>query len=189
MTPEEFYQLYADDTHTLCNWEYGEGWRDWFTEERWLEHAIEVVETGMDVREYAEQQVELAFDIEDLDTETILHILNPGLRWGDDENLIQLEGEINHNNFFKAWQESREYDDLLDYVVESIEDRLEEAAVAVALNAIMTCKEVAEEFGVSVQACNKACAEEWIPSRKSGSTYLVRRIDAQKRWGKKPSAG
>lgn len=56
-----------------------------------------------------------------------------------------------------------------------------------ALEAVMTVKEAADEFGISVQAVHDALKHDWLPARKSGGTYLIRRRDAEERWGGKKS--
>lgn len=48
----------------------------------------------------------------------------------------------------------------------------------------MTVTEIVQAYSVSAQAVRKACDEGWIPARKSGATWLIRRSDAEKRWGK-----
>ncbi len=59
------------------------------------------------------------------------------------------------------------------------------AARQQAMTAEMTAAEVAQAYNVSAQAVRKACVESWIPARKSGATWLIRRSDAEDRWGKK----
>jgi uncharacterized protein (DUF433 family) len=49
----------------------------------------------------------------------------------------------------------------------------------------MTVTEISEEYGISPQAIREACKKEWIPARKSGSAWLIRRHVAEARWGKK----
>jgi uncharacterized protein (DUF433 family) len=52
-------------------------------------------------------------------------------------------------------------------------------------DADMTAPEIAETYGVSVQAVRKAATEGWIPARKSGATWLIKRYEAHQRWGKR----
>ena len=47
----------------------------------------------------------------------------------------------------------------------------------------MTPPEIAIEFGVSEQAVRKAASQGWIPARKAGKIWLIRRSDALARWG------
>jgi len=49
----------------------------------------------------------------------------------------------------------------------------------------MTVTEISEEYGISPQAIREACKKEWIPARKSGSAWLIRRHVAEARWGTK----
>jgi uncharacterized protein (DUF433 family) len=49
----------------------------------------------------------------------------------------------------------------------------------------MTVTEISEEYGISPQAVREACKKEWIPARKSGSAWLIRRHVAEARWGTK----
>jgi uncharacterized protein (DUF433 family) len=46
----------------------------------------------------------------------------------------------------------------------------------------MTVTEIATEFGISPQAVRKACEMGWLPARKAGGTWLIRREDAEARW-------
>jgi excisionase family DNA binding protein len=52
------------------------------------------------------------------------------------------------------------------------------------LKLVMTPKEIAEEYRVTVEAVYQAVRRGSIPHRKSGGTILIRRRDAQARWGK-----
>lgn len=52
-------------------------------------------------------------------------------------------------------------------------------------DAEMTATEIAEEFGIASRVVRQTASKGWIPARKSGSTWLIRRQDAQKRWGRK----
>jgi len=52
------------------------------------------------------------------------------------------------------------------------------------LNAVMTIKEVSDVFGPEVSTVRKACLSGELPARKSGSTWLIRRVDAEKRFKK-----
>ena len=55
------------------------------------------------------------------------------------------------------------------------------------LAAVMTGGEVAAEFGVDGSTVRRACANGWIPARKAdGRTWLIRRSDAERRWGRHP---
>jgi len=47
----------------------------------------------------------------------------------------------------------------------------------------VTATEIAGEFGVAARVVRKTAAEGWIPARKSGATWLIRRRDALARWG------
>lgn len=48
----------------------------------------------------------------------------------------------------------------------------------------MTATEVAAVYHVTPQAVREAAARGWIAARKSGATWLIRRRDAEARWGK-----
>jgi len=48
---------------------------------------------------------------------------------------------------------------------------------------------VAREFGVDGSTVRRACINGWIPARKAdGRTWLIRRADAERRWGKRSAA-
>jgi excisionase family DNA binding protein len=53
------------------------------------------------------------------------------------------------------------------------------------LNDVLTAAEAAESYGLSESAVRKAIERNQIPARKSAGTWLIRRADAEKRWGKK----
>jgi uncharacterized protein (DUF433 family) len=48
----------------------------------------------------------------------------------------------------------------------------------------MTASEIAVVYRLTPQAVREAAAKGWIPARKSGATWLIRRRDAESRWGK-----
>jgi excisionase family DNA binding protein len=48
----------------------------------------------------------------------------------------------------------------------------------------MTVSEVAEVYGVTPQAVRAAAKRGALPARKSGSAWLIRRRDADYRWGR-----
>lgn len=50
----------------------------------------------------------------------------------------------------------------------------------------MTAPEIAEEFGISAQAVREAAAHQRIPARKIGRDWVIKRQDAEQRWGKHP---
>jgi excisionase family DNA binding protein len=50
---------------------------------------------------------------------------------------------------------------------------------------MMTTSEVAETFGINDRTVREAIDKGWIKARKSGGTWLIRRQDAEARWGKK----
>lgn len=52
------------------------------------------------------------------------------------------------------------------------------------LTEVMTTKEAETEFGLKTSTAKKAAQRGSIPARKSGGTWLIRRVDAQARWGK-----
>lgn len=53
-----------------------------------------------------------------------------------------------------------------------------------SLDAVMTVQEIADEFGIHRQTVHDAMRHDWLPSRKSGGTHLIRRRDAEERWGR-----
>ena len=59
-------------------------------------------------------------------------------------------------------------------------------AEKVALLDIMTTAEVAKEFGIADATVRQAIGHGFIEARQSGSTWLLRRADATKRWGNRP---
>lgn len=52
----------------------------------------------------------------------------------------------------------------------------------------MTAPEIAEEFGISAQAVREAAARQRIPARKIGRDWVIKRQDAEQRWGNNPRA-
>jgi uncharacterized protein (DUF433 family) len=53
------------------------------------------------------------------------------------------------------------------------------------LSAVMSAKAVAVEFGISDRTVRDAIEHGWIEAVKSAGTWLIRRKDAEARWGKK----
>jgi excisionase family DNA binding protein len=49
----------------------------------------------------------------------------------------------------------------------------------------MTVTEVAETYGVTAPVIREAASKGWVAARKSGSTWLIKRRDAEERWGTK----
>lgn len=58
--------------------------------------------------------------------------------------------------------------------------------VAAKLDSVMTSAEVCEAFALSESAVRKAIERDTIPARKSAGTWLIRRADAEARWGGEP---
>ncbi len=54
-------------------------------------------------------------------------------------------------------------------------------------NAEITVAELAEAYSLSTPTIRIAIKNGWIPARKSGATWLIRRSDAEARWGKRAS--
>lgn len=52
------------------------------------------------------------------------------------------------------------------------------------MSSIMTTNEAAAEFGIEAITVIKNIERGNIPGRKSAGTWLIRRADAEKRWGK-----
>src|SRR5574341_2122983 len=63
--------------------------------------------------------------------------------------------------------------------VPSVEDVLEGR-----YKLLMTVSEVAATYGISDRTVREAIEKGWIKGRKSGRTWLIRRQDAEHRWGK-----
>jgi hypothetical protein len=58
-----------------------------------------------------------------------------------------------------------------------------------SLDAVLTVTEVAETYGLSPFTIHDAIRHDLLPARKSGGTYLIRRRDAEARWGnRKPGS-
>lgn len=69
------------------------------------------------------------------------------------------------------------------------EEYLALGASTIDLNAVMTGGEVAAEFGVDGSTVRRAAIYDWIDARKADErTWLVRRADAERRWGKRAAA-
>jgi excisionase family DNA binding protein len=47
----------------------------------------------------------------------------------------------------------------------------------------LTVTEIAQTYGISTAAVREAAAKGRVPARKSGATWLIRRSDAEGRWG------
>lgn len=54
-----------------------------------------------------------------------------------------------------------------------------------ALGGVMTAAEVVDEFGLSEATVRQAINRGQIYARKSGGTWIMRRADAEAKWGKK----
>lgn len=55
------------------------------------------------------------------------------------------------------------------------------------LDQVITAGEAVELYNLSPSAVRKACQRGQIPARKSGSTWLILREDAEKEWGHRKS--
>lgn len=53
------------------------------------------------------------------------------------------------------------------------------------LNEVMTAKEASKTFGISRFTVIDAIRRKQIDARQSGGTWLIRRADAERRWGNK----
>lgn len=53
------------------------------------------------------------------------------------------------------------------------------------LHLVMTTREAEDEFGLATGTAKKAAQRGDVPARKSGGTWLIRRVDAEARWDKK----
>jgi excisionase family DNA binding protein len=49
---------------------------------------------------------------------------------------------------------------------------------------VLTTSEVAGAYGISDRTVREAIEKGWLKAQKSGGTWLIRRQDAQARWGK-----
>jgi excisionase family DNA binding protein len=76
---------------------------------------------------------------------------------------------------------STEYGRVLKYIRAAVE----EYQIELALNEIITTSEAAERYNLDDSTPKKAAQEGAIPARKSGGTWLIRREDAEARWGKR----
>lgn len=47
----------------------------------------------------------------------------------------------------------------------------------------LTVTEIAQTYGISTAAVREAATKGHVPARKSGATWLIRRSDAESRWG------
>lgn len=55
------------------------------------------------------------------------------------------------------------------------------------LSGLMTAQEIADTYDIHRQTVHKAIRRGYLPARQSGSTWLIRRADAEARWGKRAS--
>lgn len=60
----------------------------------------------------------------------------------------------------------------------------EKAEIEEELNTVMTAAEAAETFELAEATVRQAINRGQIPARKSAGTWLIRREDAEKKWGK-----
>ena len=51
------------------------------------------------------------------------------------------------------------------------------------LTQVMTVKEIAQAFNINEKTVREAATKGWVYGRKPGSTWLIRRDDAEERWG------
>lgn len=70
-------------------------------------------------------------------------------------------------------------------IEEEIGEQINENGLELA--AIMTPAEIAATWGVKEDTVRDAAQHGWIAARKSGATWLIRRADAEARWGKQKS--
>jgi excisionase family DNA binding protein len=52
-----------------------------------------------------------------------------------------------------------------------------------SLDASVTVREIAEDYGLSTDAVYKAIERKRLPAQRSGATWLIRRRDAEALWG------
>jgi hypothetical protein len=92
----------------------------------------------------------------------------------DDENyaLVEYGDEVDNSDMIANWEA---YAEMLDRW----------ADVQIALLDTMTTSEAEAEFGMAEGTVRKAAQRDDIPARKSGGTWLIRRADAEARWGGK----
>ena len=62
-----------------------------------------------------------------------------------------------------------------------------EDIVAGRYKLLMTTAEIAEAYHISDRTVREAIDKGWIKARKSGGTWLIRRLDAERRWASKPA--
>lgn len=87
-------------------------------------------------------------------------------------------GEYTDSEIMETWLESGELEEAADYIQSRIDEEIG------VLYQVMTTAEVSEEFGVSDAAVRMSIQRGSITARQSGSTWLVKRSDAEKRWKK-----
>jgi len=92
-----------------------------------------------------------------------------GPAWIGDHEPTEAEVEDVHT----GWVEETAFQEELQRIEESI------------LNQVMTVAEVAQMFGLTRDAVNKAIDRNRLPARQSGSTWLIRREDAEYLWSKR----
>ncbi|MBN1312945.1 MAG: DUF433 domain-containing protein [Anaerolineae bacterium] len=61
--------------------------------------------------------------------------------------------------------------------------RAQAKGIELAQEQEMTASEISEEFGITSRVVRLTATKGWIPARKSGATWLIRRSDAEARWG------
>lgn len=91
-------------------------------------------------------------------------------------------GDTSDREIYAAWLETGE----INEVVKFLQDKINETKDEQTLEAIMTPKEIADEFGIKEDTVRAAIHHGWIPlhgRRKSGATWLVLRKYAKARWG------
>ena len=90
-------------------------------------------------------------------------------------------GDTSDKEVYAAWLETGE----IDEVVRFFQGKIDEMHAQDQLEAIMTSKEIAEEFGIKEDTVRDAIEHGWLFARKAGGTWLIRRKDAEARWAKK----
>jgi excisionase family DNA binding protein len=53
------------------------------------------------------------------------------------------------------------------------------------LDATVTVREIAQDYGLSTDAVYQAIRRKRLPAQRSGATWLIRRRDAEALWGQR----
>lgn len=91
-------------------------------------------------------------------------------------------GDTTDEQVYQTWiDDTYEYEQAVAFMQSKIDEMKDEQT----LEAVVTPKEIAEDFGIKEDTVRDAIEHGWLIARKSGATWLILRKHAEKRWAKK----